>query len=285
MADSLARGGTLFVEDFDHFVIEAIGVTFNVCDRSVVCRNCLGPPALCLADLRQAFVAVDLVRILFQQFLAEAFRFVKATRVDLIHDSVRQFVQVLNISQNVFHDVRYETYTMESFFASLGESRFAGRGLLSRPPTRCPYHPNLPPHWNKHGSYERYGVGSERIHVPRFECKIADRTFSLLPDALLPYQHLTTATILAWLADTLLAGRGAAATARTFSAARTTVRRVRTKFRETVKILRLPGQNGALAPADFLRRIAGLGVEATAGLFAAWKEFEPKHSLMGMHPR
>jgi hypothetical protein len=124
-----------------------------------------------------------------------------------------------------------------------------------------------------------------RIRVQRWECKIKNRTFSLLPDALLPYHHPTTATILGWLDNHFIHGHGTASTARTFSAASTTVRRVCSKFRDAVKILRLPGHHGALAPADFLRRLAGRGIAAVADLFATWKELEPKHSLVGVYPR
>lgn len=175
---------------------------------------------------------------------------------------------------------------MASLFASMAAlPTFSSPDLSRRPPTRCPYHPNLPAHWTKHGSYERYGVESERIKVPRFDCKIADRTFSLLPDALLPYQGRTTATLLGWLDHMVVQEHGTASAARFFSAPRTTLRRIRSKFKTAVKVLRLPGQHGVLAPRTFLQRIAGLGLDAIVHLFAEWKQREPKHSLVGMYPR
>lgn len=175
---------------------------------------------------------------------------------------------------------------MNNFFASLAASRFSKPDLAAPVPTCCPYCPNSTCcHWTKHASYERFGVGSERIDVPRWWCKIVCRSFSLLPDALLPYQQRTTATILACLADGLLAEHGATATARTFSIPLITVRRIRSKFRKAVKILRLPGHAGALDPAAFLRSLFALGLDAIAELLAKWKQLEPKHSLVGMHPR
>ena len=49
--------------------------------------------------------------------------------------------------------------------------------------------------------------------------------------------------------------------------------------------LRLPDHEGALSPADFLTRLLALGAERIAELFRAWKELEPKHSIVGFYPR
>jgi hypothetical protein len=137
----------------------------------------------------------------------------------------------------------------------------------------------------KHGFYWRYGPMGERERVQRHKDKRTGRTFSLLPDALLPYHQPSTATILGWLMEIFLKGSGAATVARTTGAARSTVRRIRKKFEEAVKILRLPGHEGALAPAAFLEELGALGPDGVAALFATWKELEPKHSVVGVYPR
>ena len=123
------------------------------------------------------------------------------------------------------------------------------------------------------------------MRVPRHQCKIISRTFSILQDAILPYQQHTTAKILTWLDHKILAGHGAATTARVFSASRTTVRRVCAKYCAVVNVLRLPGHAGAFETGTFLRRLFALGVNVIADLFARWKELEPKLSLVGIHPR
>lgn len=158
---------------------------------------------------------------------------------------------------------------MKDLFASFRASRFSRTETSARLPTSCPYCPgNSDCHWSKAATYPRYGLGAERIRVQRYRCKFTGRTFSLLPDALLPYQQRTTATILACLADGVLAEHGATATARTFSVPLITVKRIRSKFRKVVKILRLPGHAGALDPAAFLRRLLALSIDALAELFA-----------------
>ena len=175
---------------------------------------------------------------------------------------------------------------MNNFPASLRADRFSQPSLLAPLPTRCPYCPATTCyHWIRNASYGRYGLDSERIRIPRWLCKITKRTFSLLPDALLPYHSTTTTRILQWLNHTFVNGHGMATTAKFFSAARTTVRRVCAKFYQAVKVLRLSGQAGVLPPAEFLRRLFSNSGSQVATLFVAWKEREPKHSLVGMYPR
>ena len=70
-------------------------------------------------------------------------------------------------------------------------------------PTRCPYCPaDSPPHWIGWGCYQRYAGDrddpSRKIAIPRWWCKLQCRTFSLLPDCLLPYHGCRTAWLLAW---------------------------------------------------------------------------------------
>ncbi|GEM_PF-6197160 len=69
---------------------------------------------------------------------------------------------------------------------------------LPCPPSRCPYCPDRPqPNWIHWGSYERYVERRrDRIDVDRHRCRFTRRTFSLLPDGLLPYHHLRSSTIL-----------------------------------------------------------------------------------------
>lgn len=175
---------------------------------------------------------------------------------------------------------------MDGFFASLADSRFSKPAALGRTPTCCPYCPMTKHcHWRKNGTYPRYGLGQERIRIQVWECLITRRTFSLLPDALLPYQQTTTECMLRCLHSMVISGRGAASTARTFRLHRNTARSIREKFYRAVKILRLPGHAGALDPVAFLRRLAALSLNAVADLFSSWKELEPKHSLAGFHPR
>lgn len=178
---------------------------------------------------------------------------------------------------------------MNGLFASFMDSRFSRPEISARLPTSCPYCPGtLGCHWTMAATYPRYyghGRGSERIRVQRYKCKIKCRTFSLLPDGLFPYHHPTSADILNWLEHLLIHEHGETATAQFFSVARITIKRVGIKFGKAVKILRLPGHDGVLAPAAFLRRLATLGADSVINLFAKWKQLEPKHSLVGMYPR
>jgi len=71
-------------------------------------------------------------------------------------------------------------------------------------PSRCPYCPaETPCHWIHWGHYQRYAGDPEdpsrKVAVPRYWCKIVTRTFSQLPDALLPYCSLRTGQVLEWL--------------------------------------------------------------------------------------
>jgi hypothetical protein len=72
------------------------------------------------------------------------------------------------------------------------------------PPARCPYCPEgAPKHWKCNGNYERYAGDPEdpsrKVKVSRCLCKITGRTFSLPPDALLPYCSVRTGHVLQWL--------------------------------------------------------------------------------------
>ena len=94
------------------------------------------------------------------------------------------------------------------------------RTLVCPSPSRCPYCPaDAPAHWTGWGSYQRYAGSrkhpSQRVVVPRYWCKVVERTFSLPPDALLPHCGLRTVHVLLLLramfvrnvAVNLLAGR------------------------------------------------------------------------------
>jgi len=159
--------------------------------------------------------------------------------------------------------------------------------LSPPPPARCPYCPgHTERHWIKWGSYERYAQDkTDRIHVPRHSCTFVGRTFSLLPDGLLPYHYLRTAEILSRLAALFLDEAAPSRWARLHAAARTSVRRLKSAFARVVTQLRLPGHEGALSPADFLRRLFALGADRIAEIFRDWKELEPKHSVVGIYAR
>jgi hypothetical protein len=159
--------------------------------------------------------------------------------------------------------------------------------LSMPPPSRCPYCPNRKErHWKSWGFYERYAQNErERIHVPRHSCPFAGRTFSLLPDGLLPYHFLRTAEILSRLAALFLDDVPPTRWARLHAVARTGARRLKSAFAGIATRLRLPGQEGALSPADFLRKLFTFGVDRVAGIFRAWKELEPKHSIVGIYAR
>jgi hypothetical protein len=154
-------------------------------------------------------------------------------------------------------------------------------------PSRCPYCPDREGrHWIKWGSYSRYAEGtSEKIDVQRYRCRFTKRTFSLLPDGLLPYHYLRTAMILAHLHALFFEDRATSTWARLTQITRTTMRRLKARAASILLRLRLPGQEGALAPAAFLERLLALGVEKIATIFRAWKELEPKHSIVGFFAR
>lgn len=179
---------------------------------------------------------------------------------------------------------------MMQFLSSLSGSRLSGPSRSMREPSRCPYHPNLPAHWNKHGSYQRQDPTSpaddpKMTSVPRCRCNIILRTFSIPPDALLPYLPRTTESILQLLHCVIVEGHGSFKASEILSIPRTTLRRIIAKFHTTVKLLRLPEHPGVLAADAFLRRLFALGLDAIVELFAEWKEREPKFSLVGIYPR
>jgi len=157
-------------------------------------------------------------------------------------------------------------------------------------PCRCPYCPaDAPPHWIGWGHYHRYAGDradpSRKIAIDRWCCKVQGRTFSLLPDALLPYHSWRTAWILAWLQALWVQGLGLSTLARQAGVARGTLRHVAARFQRTVPQLRLPGQEGARPPAAFLQALVVRGPVAVAELFRQWKEREPKHCLCGFYRR
>jgi hypothetical protein len=157
-------------------------------------------------------------------------------------------------------------------------------------PSRCPYcPPEAPPHWIRWGHYRRYAGDrqdpSRKIAIDRWCCKVTWRTFSLLPDALLPYCGFRTAWILAWLQALWLQGLGLSTLARQVGVARGTLRALQARFQHTVPQLRLPCHEAALPPAAFLHGLATLPPGAVVGLFRQWKEAAPKQSLLGFHRR
>lgn len=161
------------------------------------------------------------------------------------------------------------------------------RSLDLREPSRCPYCPDRPePHWIGWGSYRRYAEGRDRkIDVDRHQCPYAGRTFSLLPDGLLPYHHARTATILRHLLALFVKERPLSAWARLKGVARSTLRGLKARVASVLAKLRLPDQEGSFAPAEFLARLAALGAGRVAEIFRVWKEFEPKHSIVGCYAR
>lgn len=161
------------------------------------------------------------------------------------------------------------------------------RSLETPEPTRCPYCPDRPePHWISWASYSRWAQGRrEKIDVPRHRCRFVKRTFSLLPDGLLPYHYHRTALILQTLRAVLVEEIPVARWARLRRLARSTVRRLRTQFEEVVGRLRLPDQEGALGPKDFLGRLFRFEALRLAEIFRGWKEMEPKHSVVGLYAR
>jgi hypothetical protein len=161
-------------------------------------------------------------------------------------------------------------------------------GALERPnPTRCPYCPDRPePHWISWASYSRWAQGRrEKIDVPRHRCRFVKRTFSLLPDGLLPYHYSRTAVMLRTLQAIFIEQIPLARWARLRNLTRTTVRHLRDQFEKTVGRLRLPGQEGELGPKAFLGRLFRFGVNRIAEIFRDWKELEPKHSIVGLYAR
>lgn len=157
-------------------------------------------------------------------------------------------------------------------------------------PARCPYCPaHTPLHWIGWGCYERYacdpGQPTRKVAVPRYRCKIQRRTFSLLPDALLPYRSRRTGVILAWLHALYVEAVPLSRLAREVQVARGTLRHLRASFLRALPHLRLPRQPAARPAATFLVALAQLAPPTVVPLFQAWKEREPKHCVVGLHAR
>ncbi len=165
--------------------------------------------------------------------------------------------------------------------------RGALRSLEMPEPSRCPYCPDRPePHWIAWASYSRWAQGRRvKIDVPRHQCRFVKRTFSLLPDGLLPYHYPRTAVMLRTLHALFVDEIPLARWARLKRLARTTVRHLCEKFEEVVARLRLPGQEGALGAKAFLARLFRFATDGIARIFRAWKELEPKQSVVGLYAR
>jgi len=172
-----------------------------------------------------------------------------------------------------------------SLFASVALSTF--RDVAWREPSVCPYCPTTPGgHWIRWGFYSRWGEGEkELLDIQRYRCKITRRTFSLLPDSLLPYHHATTTHILQGLHALFVQAVPRSTLAREGSIHRGTLLHWKNAFLEALPNLRLPGRPAALGPAEFLRGLRTMTLTALAKLFAGWKELEPKHSIVGLYVR
>ncbi|MCI0656895.1 MAG: hypothetical protein L0170_07470 [Acidobacteria bacterium] len=172
-----------------------------------------------------------------------------------------------------------------SLFASVALATF--RAVAWREPSCCPYCPTTSAeHWIRWGFYPRWGEGEkERLAIQRYRCRNTGRTFSLLPDSLLPNHYATTTHILQILWALFVQGIPRSTLAREESIARGTLWHWRRAFLEALPNLRLPGQAAALGPARFLRALRELTLGALSLLFAGWKELEPKHSVVGIYVR
>lgn len=161
------------------------------------------------------------------------------------------------------------------------------RSLEMPEPSRCPYCPDrVERHWTLWGFYERWAQGRRgKIDVPRHQCRFVKRTFSVLPDGLLPYHYHRTAVMLRTLRALFIEGVPTARWAKLRRLCRTTVRHLGEQFENSVGRLRLPGQEGALGPKAFLTRLLELGADGIARIFRDWKEREPKHSVVGLYAR
>ena len=161
-------------------------------------------------------------------------------------------------------------------------------------PRRCPYcHPEAARHWIGWGSYARYAGDPEdpnrRIAVARYRCRVTKRTFSLLPDDLLPYCALRTEPVLEALTALVVAGQPLAPLARRIGVGRSLLRSLRGRFLNTVPRLRLPTRAGPMTAAAWLEALAPeagrRGQSASVELFRGWKEGEPKRSIAGIYAR
>ena len=164
------------------------------------------------------------------------------------------------------------------------------RSLACVLPTRCPYCPaDAPPHWIGWGSYERYSGDAEdpsqRVAIPRYRCKLTRRTFSLLPDGLLPYCGERTGRVLGWLYALCVQKAALSTLSHTVGVARGTLRHLEARFVPTARLLRLSEYGGALSAGAFLEGLVRKGPAAVVALFRSWKEREPKHSIVGIYAR
>lgn len=157
-------------------------------------------------------------------------------------------------------------------------------------PVRCPYCPeDAPKHWKRNGKYERYAGDPEdpsrKVDVPRYWCKIARRSFSLPPDALLPYCGVRTGHVLQWLYAIFVQGLGLNTVARQVNVTRGVLRSLKARCLRAMPRLRLPGHEGMLDAGAFLIALADAGALAVARLFRDWKQREPKLSIVGIYVR
>ncbi len=164
------------------------------------------------------------------------------------------------------------------------------RSVVCVLPTRCPYCPaDAPRHWIGWGSYERYSGDvedpSQRVAIPRYRCKLTRRTFSLLPDGLLPYCGERTGLVLGWLYALCVQRVALSTLSRTERVARGTLRHLKARFLRAVSVLRLPRREGVWGAAPFLEALAQKGSAVIAELFRVWKEREPKHCIVGIYVR
>jgi len=144
-------------------------------------------------------------------------------------------------------------------------------------------------HWIGWAHYKRYAADSKNptklVRVPRCRCKLTLRTFSLLPDSLLPYHGWRTTHILQMLYAMFVRGVAVNTLARLTGLGRGSLRSLNARFLHVLPKLRLPRHEGALSPAAFLLVLADMEPDAVAELFQSWKEREPKHSVVGIYLR
>lgn len=164
------------------------------------------------------------------------------------------------------------------------------RLLICPKPDRCPYCPaDMPMHWTHWGSYTRYAGDPDdpykRVAVARYWCPIAQHSFSLLPDSLLPYCRSSTALVLQWLHALLVEHAAVNTIARNAGVSRGMLRCLKTRCLRTLPKLRLPWHEGALDAKHFLALLAQAGALAVADLFRLWKQGEPKLSIVGIYAR
>lgn len=126
--------------------------------------------------------------------------------------------------------------------------------------------------------------------MPRYQCKFTGRTFSLLPDELLPYCGLRTPVVLSSLQALFLGEDGTlpvalSTLARTSFVPRGTLRRLRARYLRAAPRLRLSQQEGVLGGGAFLNVLLQRSAPTLFDLFRTWKEREPKHSIVGIYAR